>query len=205
MNISELKNIGRKKIKFIITCLIWSIVIVTATLINLLIQYLCILKISDLVRNPDFFIPTQFVWYNKSLWAIIWTIKFISCFQIYYKNNSFSHYKKTFLPDLLICLLFIIEYMISYYIYILSSHKFKISGHSLILTMTSSMIMYESDYNYRVTKKPYIKSVFYIIFSINLYTFYWSALAFHSFLEISLGTGLGLTSVYLVYIKYYYN
>ena len=87
-------------------------------------------------------------------------------------------------------------------IYEFSERTFKISGHGLLLTMTTSLLYFEGHLNFYLVGSKKIKNICTALIFVNFYVMFWTSLAYHSLIEVTIGLGLGLVSSYFVYTRF---
>jgi hypothetical protein len=191
-----------KKQWFSIALIIWFFVILTGWALGYCVTEAYAKPAKELIYNSGFSAITGPRFYTDSLWLYVWVLKFLSFLHIYTKSTGLEIYKPSIPSDLILTLLFFVMYPITVFIYSESNKTFKISGHGLILTMTSCMVYMEGKLNHILTKSQLIKNISWSIVFLNLYIMFWTSLGYHSLLESLSGSFLGLFTSYLVYNKF---
>lgn len=180
---------------------VWMALLIFANFSGTLLSSLYGISAKQILKNIGILSIAQPKIYTEALWLYVWAIKFVSSLIVYFNKVDWNFYRKSIYSDVLQNILFVIEYgivlLINQYI------GFKISGHGLILSMSTNFIWRESDLNYLLTSNKPMKIVCFCFALLNFYIFFWTAFAFHTLPEGFSGLLLGLITSYLVYIKSY--
>lgn len=191
-----------KRMCFQEACLIWGCVIAFGSGVGWLLAALYAKAPKELLMDSGLSFVTGPRWYMDNLWFIIWVVKFSSLLQVYVQTPDWNSYKLSLPSDVVVTLIFFVDYAITTMLYNLAEQKFRISGHGLILSMASSLLYLESDLNFRLTRTYPIRILCTSMILVHLYIMFWTALAYHTIFEALLGTALGLYSSFSVYSRF---
>ncbi|CAG9310603.1 unnamed protein product [Blepharisma stoltei] len=142
--------------------------------------------------GPSFYMNYCLVWF--------WIYKVVSMIQILKKETTWESYRVCVIRDIFTTFAFWATYNIFEWI----SKRlltFTISGHSFVLVVISSMILFEAETNYRLT---YNELMIYIgkgVIAYNYYIFFWTCFAFHTLSHTVMGLVVGFTITYFVYFR----
>ena len=195
------KESQSKGLDFYILCLVWLIVVVSGSCTGWLLSSIYSKPANLLITESGLSLLTGPGWYVSNLWLFIWAVKLISLVQIYFSTPHWKFYKSSIPLDIMITLIFYAEYTCITFIHKASDETFKISGHGLILTMSTTLLLFEANLNFNLTLRKEVKLLCTAMILVSFYTLFWTALAYHSIIETMLGIGIGLSTSYLVYIK----
>lgn len=137
--------------------------------------------------------------YFGSLWQWVWLTKTASALWIYRGKVNWEPYKRSFIPDLLVTLLFFAIYYAKETFFLYTG--FRLSGHFLICILTSAMMTNEASNSRRYLGAKWIPFLAVLMSYYNYFSLFFTAFIYHSFLEGFSGTCCGLLISHIAYYK----
>ena len=195
------KEIQSRGLNFYIVCVVWLLVVISGSLTGWLLSSIYSKPARLLIIDSGLSFLTGPKWYTSNLWLFTWSVKIISLLQVYLFTPHWDIYKSSIPLDIIAVLIFYTEYTFITFIDKASDESFRISGHGLILTITTALLLFEANLNSGLTMRKEVKIICAVMILIGFYIMFWTAMAFHSIVEALLGIGIGLSTSYFVYIK----
>jgi hypothetical protein len=154
-------------------------------------------EISEGLRARDWIGSWNFKWitgpkiYLDFFWAYLWIFR-VSMVCSYFWVNSKKVWKiwKIYFCDACISLMFFPVYMVVLEVYAISG--FKISGHCFLLSLALWMLRREGEVSVVILRMRWVKVVTICILAYHYFILFFTCFAYHTFLEISAGSFLGV-------------
>ncbi|CAG9327869.1 unnamed protein product [Blepharisma stoltei] len=144
-------------------------------------------------------------WYMQNCLAFAWIFKILSVTNLMLNKSELSREFFPIIKDIGVTIAFWLEYYISLRLFSLSDYTYKLSGHTLILTSVTCMILVEAQRNFLITGNIKVKRIGKLMMLLNSYILFWTSFAYHSYIELlsALMTGIFTACGFHLYINEY--
>lgn len=149
---------------------------------------------------------SEFVWmtgprvYFDYFWVYFFMFKLLSCCFCFAFGKVTKKYWMHALTDAVIVIIFFGLHKLT--VLIKSETGFKASGHSLMMSVSLQLMNKESYFSVKYTKLRLVQYFSWVLISCHYFFLFWTCLAYHTFLEVLIGSLAGF--IYPPIIIYFF-